>query len=901
MCENSPSPVQIEGPFITTLYQVLNEDSWQRIIAWCNAGTRYLVTRMPSPITRTEACVYVKQEYVDGQGGSNQCIQFAEFVRMLGTYGFRMSVRTLRFQNSSFTTEGWEFCHPDFRSTSIPTSPVLGRVILPFDLERSIEFSVEVAHLLATARDEVSDLRHKVAHLAQTPDPSAVASSGSPTVNQTQSLDDANDDERILLFNGGKQDQIADRSVQVFNSPPPISPIGPLALSLDLIDSERRKSPQLKVLPPDSPEPSHSTFPSSLPSTSHLKTTTDYAPSPPRSSSVPPSSRTAPSSFSSSSTWCPRGRTLSRNTPMSPSLFGEEGVPSERGSSSSPSRSPFLTHLSNLRVASSVTGSDHGGDPTLEGFDEPTIISSPDVIDPEYVRAHIRELVSKTLEGLPTRLINTEDGQLYTRASLHTAFDISEQCHHLTSLIHTQNLVHNDFVKEVIQTYFQYAMLSHRWEHSGEPLLSDFSTSIFDQEKDPRFFKLQMYCRTARQRGMKWAWCDTCCINKESSSELEEAVTSMFRWYRNSALTIVYLSDVSGFSHRTLTKSQWFTRGWTLQELLAPRVMQFYDKTWTPCVKGSHYNHKNVPDWMESLEKVTGIPVKALRDYVPGTDNPREKLRWAASRTTTRVEDVGYCLIGIFDVTLTPHYGEEDKAFERLLLKIMKATHDISLLDWVGKGSTRSSFIPTHPNGFRYPPLIDVQPQSSTSQSNSSSPSSSFATPTGIISGLFASPSKGMKHCPDPYSITEPTIDIYCFIHKVDVKNGYSRITLPEDDSGREHRKSISYTVYGADDLAEFVVVVKDRDALEAFPTYRLPFVVARVWDPVLYESSSDSNKMKPHKKFREFLMKPFIALLLVEGSESGVYRRIPTADRVVARLAKAPKSDYQAISVRVA
>ncbi|KAF9240681.1 heterokaryon incompatibility protein-domain-containing protein, partial [Melanogaster broomeanus] len=239
-----------------------------------------------------------------------------------------------------------------------------------------------------------------------------------------------------------------------------------------------------------------------------------------------------------------------------------------------------------------------------------------------------------------------------------------------------------DFVCEVVQTYFQYATLSHRWRHSGEPQFADISTSIYDPEAPASFVKLRKFCLTAHERGLKWAWCDTCCINKASSSELEEAVTSMFRWYRNSTLTIVYLADVAGCSRQKLAASEWFTRGWTLQELLAPKVMQFYEQSWKSCVKGSEYNHKEVQEWVDTLEQITGIPATSLRNYIPGTDNPREKLRWAAGRTTSRQEDIGYCLIGIFDVSLTPHYGEGDKAFTRLLLKIMKSTRDISLFDW---------------------------------------------------------------------------------------------------------------------------------------------------------------------------------------------------------------------------
>ncbi|KAI6164621.1 hypothetical protein EDD17DRAFT_1775523 [Pisolithus thermaeus] len=230
-------------------------------------------------------------------------------------------------------------------------------------------------------------------------------------------------------------------------------------------------------------------------------------------------------------------------------------------------------------------------------------------------------------------------------------------------------------------------MLSHKWDVS-EPLFNELPHGVFASGLPPRFSKLKNFCEVVNCLGLGWAWCDTCCINKESSAELEEAITSMFRWYRESALTIVYFSDVSGFSREDLVKSKWFKRGWTLQELLAPRVMRFYDQTWTPCVRGPEYNHKLVPEWLDALQRATTIPVY-------------EKLRWASSRVTQRTEDLAYCLFGIFDLSLQPQYGEGERAFGRLLVELIRVTQDTSLLDWIGKRSERCSILPVGPSGFR--------------------------------------------------------------------------------------------------------------------------------------------------------------------------------------------------------
>ncbi|KIJ69775.1 hypothetical protein HYDPIDRAFT_77224, partial [Hydnomerulius pinastri MD-312] len=207
----------------------------------------------------------------------------------------------------------------------------------------------------------------------------------------------------------------------------------------------------------------------------------------------------------------------------------------------------------------------------------------------------------------------------------------------------------------------------------------------------PGSVKLQGFCRIAKQRGFLWCWSDTCCIDKSSSAELQESINSMFSWYRNSALTIVYLVDVSQPSQQVLQRSRWFTRGWTLQELLAPPAIEFYMNDWSPFlssqVGAAPLNYKRVPEFVHSLENILEIDGMYLVDFKPGLDNVREKLRWMATRKTTKVEDMAYCLLGILDLRLPVLYGEQDRAFIRLQDEIMKNTDDTCIFDWVGKPS----------------------------------------------------------------------------------------------------------------------------------------------------------------------------------------------------------------------
>ncbi|KAI5993007.1 hypothetical protein EDD15DRAFT_2141108, partial [Pisolithus albus] len=182
------------------------------------------------------------------------------------------------------------------------------------------------------------------------------------------------------------------------------------------------------------------------------------------------------------------------------------------------------------------------------------------------------------------------------------------------------------------------------------------------------------------------AWSDTCCIDKHSSAEVQETIGSMFAWYRQSALTIVYLSDVTDIG--SLGSSEWLRRGWTLQELLAPERVVLYTKTWSLYKNITSPNHKMDVVVLEEVEGVTGIERRFLKMFSPGLDDARLRLQWASTRTTTRAEDIAYSLFGIFNVHLPIMYGESsENALGRLLAEIVSQSGDISVLDWVGEPS----------------------------------------------------------------------------------------------------------------------------------------------------------------------------------------------------------------------
>ena len=214
----------------------------------------------------------------------------------------------------------------------------------------------------------------------------------------------------------------------------------------------------------------------------------------------------------------------------------------------------------------------------------------------------------------------------------------------------------------------KYAVLSHRWG-AGEVTFKDLTDGT--SKGKAGYSKIQFCGEQARRDKLEYFWVDTCCINKSSSAELSEAINSMFRWYQEAARCYVYLSDVSIRKRKAsdtsavctwesaFRASKWFTRGWTLQELLAPRSVEFYSR------EGKSLGNKRTLE--QHIHEITGVPATALRKNPLSQFDVDERFSWAKSRQTTRAEDKAYSLFGIFDVQMPLLYGEgEVKAFQRL-------------------------------------------------------------------------------------------------------------------------------------------------------------------------------------------------------------------------------------------
>ncbi|KAG5769333.1 hypothetical protein H9Q72_003427 [Fusarium xylarioides] len=242
-------------------------------------------------------------------------------------------------------------------------------------------------------------------------------------------------------------------------------------------------------------------------------------------------------------------------------------------------------------------------------------------------------------------------------------------------LINVDNLQLETFIGSQIPPY---AILSHRWGNDDEEV--SFKDMTRGTTNKAGMKKVKGSCQQAKKDNLKYAWIDTCCIDKDSSKELDEAINSMFQWYRRAAICYTYMADVPHEqdiweSTSSFSASSWFTRGWTLQELLAPGEIQFFDETWS--LIGTK------EELASEIEDITGIPRGFLLGWVDFHQaSVAQRMSWASKRKTKREEDIAYCLLGIFNVTMPMIYGEGHKAFERLQLKIMEQTTDDSILAW---------------------------------------------------------------------------------------------------------------------------------------------------------------------------------------------------------------------------
>jgi len=244
-------------------------------------------------------------------------------------------------------------------------------------------------------------------------------------------------------------------------------------------------------------------------------------------------------------------------------------------------------------------------------------------------------------------------------------------------LINTRTLELQEFFGTEIP---EYAALSHTWILGKEVSYKEMTTLDPTCRAKEGYQKILNTCAIAAREKIEYAWIDTCCIDKSSSAELSEAINSMFNWYRRCKACYAYLPDLRpddpGTSkHEALKRCRWFKRGWTLQELIAPKQLVFYDGNWKP------YGTKE--SLVEDLSAITRISQNILTgEEELSSVSVAQKMSWAAGRKTTRIEDTAYCLLGIFETNMPLLYGEEGRAFRRLQEQILLTVHDLSVFAW---------------------------------------------------------------------------------------------------------------------------------------------------------------------------------------------------------------------------
>jgi hypothetical protein len=259
----------------------------------------------------------------------------------------------------------------------------------------------------------------------------------------------------------------------------------------------------------------------------------------------------------------------------------------------------------------------------------------------------------------------------------------------------------------------RYAILSHTWEDGEEVQFDEFQKRGAATKRCWR--KIEKTCGLALDDGYEYAWCDMCCIDKTSSAELSEAINSMFRWYAESGICYAHLADYNiSCSSAEVASSRWFTRGWTLQELVAPVQIRFYDKSWNFIgTKATLSQQLSIITGIE--EAILLVPERQSMEELLSQVPIARRMSWAAKRQTTRVEDIAYCLLGIFGVNLPLLYGEGDRAFVRLQEEIAKNYNDLSMLAWLLPGdetfrhmNSYSGVFAPHPKVFHSSAELDL-------------------------------------------------------------------------------------------------------------------------------------------------------------------------------------------------
>ncbi|KAF2423812.1 HET-domain-containing protein [Tothia fuscella] len=244
------------------------------------------------------------------------------------------------------------------------------------------------------------------------------------------------------------------------------------------------------------------------------------------------------------------------------------------------------------------------------------------------------------------------------------------------TLLNTETLELKEFFGSVIP---EYVILSHTWG-SEVVTFQELQVQGADTLRKAGYMKIRACCTKAASDGYTYAWIDTCCIDKTSSAELSEAINSMYEWYKKANICYALLQDVPSSKSVDLNRSKWFTRSWTLQELLAPAVVEFYAADWQEIGTKSTLSAET--------SRITSISVEVLL----GSD---------MSKQATRIEDGAYCLLGIFQFNMPLLYGEGRRSFHRLQEEILKTSEDYTLFAWLGCASNGTDLC-SWPSEFRY-------------------------------------------------------------------------------------------------------------------------------------------------------------------------------------------------------
>ena len=486
---------------------------------------------------------------------------------------------------------------------------------------------------------------------------------------------------------------------------------------------------------------------------------------------------------------------------------------------------------------------------------------SPGLTSDPMVKQRISNVVFEVLKAFPPRLLHTRNGTLCDRNAQILHFENSQEYEQLVSSASAlDTLSQATHIQAVVSTYFRYVTLSHRWG-IFEPLLPNIERQdIYGLGPTSALWKLQSFCLVSYRHGFLWAWSDTCCIDKESSAEVQEAIGSMFSWYRQSALTMVHLADISDTS--PLTSSEWFKRGWTLQELLAPRALLFFTRDWSLYGDRS-LNHKRDSAILDELTRVTGIASQHLTCFNPDMDDARSRLQWASTRYTTRPEDVAYSLLGVFGLRIPILYGESgENALGRLLAEVISKSGDTLILDFVGQSSSFNSCFPATVALYQIPPC--------------QLPPLDLTTPPGMqnVRKFFILRSvrkwhQALSNLP-PVQFINFRLFLPCMVYRV------KSIVLTRVDT------STAAYVHRIQAMGLEPVEIALSQTLENISGDAVPYVLIRPWHSQLHDASIMTNDDSAHRWLAR-MQQPFTALLL-KGQPQNEYRRVASFCRILAR-----------------